>query len=79
MTRNPPSSGLTAFRMMLLVLAYLANGFFLGHLYRDAVHSVSSELRAAAKVLTSSRLLHVLAAVLLRGIPVLVGHSPAMP
>ncbi len=35
--------------LMLLVLAYIANGFVLGHLYRDAVHSVSSELRAAAR------------------------------
>lgn len=35
--------------LMLLVLAYIANGFFLGHLYRDTVHSVSSELRAAAR------------------------------
>ncbi|MCP4663232.1 MAG: SpoIIE family protein phosphatase [bacterium] len=37
---------------LILVASYIASGFLLGHLYRDAVHSVASELRFAA----SSRL-----------------------
>ena len=35
--------------VMLTVLAYLLAGFFLGHLYRDAVDSVQRELTAAAQ------------------------------
>ncbi len=37
------------FGLLMVVGAYIANGFFLGHLYRDAVHSVASELRFAAQ------------------------------
>lgn len=35
--------------LMTLVVAYVVNGFFLGHLYRDAVHSLSSEVRSVAQ------------------------------
>ena len=35
--------------LLILVVAYISNGFLLGHLYRDAVHSVASELRFAAQ------------------------------
>ncbi len=35
--------------LLLSVLAYLLCGFFLGHLYRDAVQSVQLELEAAAQ------------------------------
>ncbi len=38
--------------LLVLVASYIASVFMLGHLYRDAVHSVASELRFAA----SSRL-----------------------
>lgn len=34
--------------MILAVLGYLLSGFFLGHLYRDAVHSLQRELEAQA-------------------------------
>jgi HAMP domain-containing protein len=34
--------------LLLAVLAYLLSGFFLGHLYRDAVESVQAELATAA-------------------------------
>lgn len=37
------------FALLTVVAAYIANGFILGHLYRDAVHSVASELRFAAQ------------------------------
>jgi HAMP domain-containing protein len=35
--------------VMLAMLAYLLSGFFLGHLYRDAVQSVQGELDSAAR------------------------------
>lgn len=35
--------------LLLAMLAYLLSGFFLGHLYRDAVESVQEDLAAAAQ------------------------------
>ncbi len=35
--------------LLVVVVTYIGNGFFLGHLYRDALHSVASELRFAAR------------------------------
>lgn len=35
--------------LLLALLAYLLSGFFLGHLYRDAVESVQEDLAAAAQ------------------------------
>ncbi len=43
--------------LVLAMIAYLLSGFFLGHLYRDAVQSVQGELDAAAR----SRLTELLA------------------
>ena len=35
--------------MLLAVLAYILSGFYMGHLYRDAVQSLDLELKAAAQ------------------------------
>ncbi|HEY0514930.1 MAG TPA: SpoIIE family protein phosphatase [Thermoanaerobaculia bacterium] len=44
--------------LLLAVLAYLLSGFFLGHLYRDAVESVQEDLAAAARTRLAAFIAH---------------------